>query len=445
MSYDMTRGDITSGLMKFALPLMIGNLLQQVYNIADTLIVGRYLGEYALAAVGSSYTLMIFLTSVLLGLCMGSGAFYSIQFGAGEQDRLKKGIFLSFVGIGGLTVLLTAGSFLGIQGILWFMRVPDGLQGCMKEYLICIFWGIPAVFIYNFIASLLRSVGDSLTPLIFLGISALLNVGLDLMFILVFRWGVAGAASATVLAQYAAAVGILIYYVKNCPLLRVERAHMRWDGGILKEISSLSVLTCLQQSVMNFGILMVQGLVNSFGTVVMAAFAAAVKIDSFAYSPVQDFGNAFSTYVAQNYGAGKRERIWQGMKKAVFLVFLFCVFISLVINLFAGRLMSLFIDKEKTEILSVGIGYLRIEASCYFGIGLLFLFYGFYRGIKLPQMSLILTVLSLGSRVLLAYMLSAVPQIGVTGIWLAVPIGWGLADLAGGGYYLYRKKRYKEI
>ena len=442
MSYDMTRGDITSGLIKFALPLMIGNLLQQVYNIADTLIVGRYLGEYALAAVGSSYTLMVFLTSVLLGLCMGSGAFYSIQFGAGEQDRLKRGIFLSFVGIGGLTVLLTVGAFLGIQGILWFMRVPDGIQGCMKEYLICIFWGIPAVFIYNFIASLLRSVGNSLTPLIFLGISTLLNVALDLLFILMFGWGVAGAASATVLAQYAAAVGILIYYVKNCPLLRVERAHMRWDGNILKEISSLSVLTCLQQSVMNFGILMVQGLVNSFGTVVMAAFAAAVKIDSFAYSPVQDFGNAFSTYVAQNYGAGKKERIWQGMKKAVFLVFLFCVFISLMINLFAGSLMSLFIDAEKTEILSVGIGYLRIVASCYFGIGLLFLFYGFYRGIKLPQMSLILTVLSLGSRVLLAYMLSAVPQIGVTGIWLAVPIGWVLADLVGGGYYLYRKKRY---
>lgn len=316
MSYDMTRGNITSGIMKFALPLMAGNLLQQVYNIADTLIVGRYLGEYALAAVGS---------------------------------------------------------FLGIQGILWFMRVPDGIQGCMKEYLNCIFWGIPAVFIYNFAASLLRSVGNSLTPLIFLGISALLNVALDLMFILMFGWGVAGAASATVLAQYV---------------------------------------------------------------------AAAVKIDSFAYSPVQDFGNAFSTYVAQNYGAEKKERIWQGMKKAVFLVFLFCIFISLLINLFAGRLMSLFIDADKTEILSVGIGYLRIEASCYFGIGLLFLFYGFYRGIKLPQMSLILTVLSLGSRVLLAYMLSAVPQIGVTGIWLAVPIGWGLADLAGGGYYLYRKKKY---
>ena len=277
MSYDMTRGNITSGIMKFALPLMAGNLLQQVYNIADTLIVGRYLGEYALAAVGSSYTLMIFLTSVLLGLCMGSGAFYSIQFGAGEQDRLKTGVFLSFMGIGGLTVLLTAGSFLGIQGILWFMRVPDGIQGCMKEYLNCIFWGIPAVFIYNFAASLLRSVGNSLTPLIFLGISALLNVALDLMFILMFGWGVAGAASATVLAQYVAAAGILIYYLKKCPMLRVERAHMRWDGDILKEISSLSVLTCLQQSVMNFGILMVQGLVNSFGTVVMAAFAAAVK------------------------------------------------------------------------------------------------------------------------------------------------------------------------
>ena len=195
---------------------------------------------------------------------------------------------------------------------------------------------------------------------------------------------------------------------------------------------------------MNFGILMVQGLVNSFGTVVMAAFAAAVKIDSFAYMPVQDFGNAFSTYIAQNYGARKGERIRKGIKSAVIVSFLFCLVISFLVFTFARPLMTIFIEADQVEIIRVGVGYLRIEGAFYFGIGFLFLFYGFYRAVNLPGMSVVLTVISLGTRVLLAYLLSAVPAIGVTGIWAAVPIGWGLADLAGAVYYIrYRKKLVK--
>lgn len=184
---------------------------------------------------------------------------------------------------------------------------------------------------------------------------------------------------------------------------------------------------------------MVQGLVNSFGKTVMAAFAAAVKIDSFAYMPVQDFGNAFSTFIAQNYGAGNEERIRRGVKSAVGTAFLFCVVISLAVCLLARPLMGLFVQPEEVEIIAVGVGYLRIEAACYFGIGLLFLLYGFYRAVGRPGMSVVLTVISLGTRVALAYLLSAVPQIGVTGIWVSVPIGWALADLAGVGYYLKHK------
>ena len=195
------------------------------------------------------------------------------------------------------------------------------------------------------------------------------------------------------------------------------------------------------QSIMNFGILMVQGLVNSFGAVVMAAFAAAVKIDSFAYAPVQDFGNAFSTFVAQNYGAGKEERIRRGMKSAIASVFVFCLLITVLVVGFARPLMQLFIDKESVETIAVGIGYLRIEAAFYFGIGMLFLFYGYYRAVNKPGISVVLTVVSLGTRVLLAYILSAVPGIGVTGIWAAVPIGWVLADLTGAWYYITRCRR----
>lgn len=426
-------------LLQFAFPIMMGNLLQQLYNIADTLIVGRYLGENALAAVGSSYTLMVFITSVIIGLCMGSSAFFSMQFGAKNRERLEKGIFTAFIAIGVVALLLNIAVYAGINGILVFLRVPGTVAPLMREYLLWIFAGIAAVFLYNFVANLLRAVGNSMVPLIFLGISAVVNIVLDLLFIRGLQWGVAGAAIATILAQYLAGIGIVCYYAAGYPELRVSKPNRVWDGRILRELMGLSTLTCLQQSIMNFGILLVQGLVNSFGPVVMAAFAAAVKIDSFAYAPVQDFGNAFSTYVAQNYGAGKPERIRQGMREAVAGAFLFCLVISVFVTGFAGKLMGLFLSEESAEAISVGAGYLRIEGAFYFGIGLLFLFYGYYRAIHKAGISVVLTVVSLGTRVLLAYLLSSVEWIGVTGIWMSVPIGWILADLTGVWYY----RKYK--
>lgn len=249
--------------------------------------------------------------------------------------------------------------------------------------------------------------------------------------------GVWGAAVATVAAQFVSWIGIAAYYYLCFPLLRIKRRHMQWNGRILKEIFNLSSLTCIQQSVMNFGILMVQGLVNSFGAVVMAAFAAAVKIDTLAYMPVQDFGNAFSTFVAQNYGAGKRERIGKGIKSSLIFVFTFCVAVSLLVCLFARPLMGIFIDSDNVEVIETGVGYLRVEAAFYFGIGLLFMLYGYYRAVEKPGMSVVLTVCSLGTRVVLAYMLSGISFIGVVGIWAAIPIGWILADIVGVCYYRY--------
>lgn len=310
MEYNLTEGSITGKLLKFAFPLMIGNLLQQCYNIADTLIVGRFLGADALAAVGSAYTLMVFLTSIILGLCMGSSAFFSMQYGAGDTDRLKKSFFLSFVLIGAITLALNFLVVWKLGLIIRLLQIPAEIQGLMRDYLWIIFMGMVATFLYNYFANLLRAVGNSVVPLIFLAFSAVLNILLDLLFVLVFHWGVKGAAGATVFSQYVSGAGIMIYYYVKFPHLRVNKCHMKWDTSILKEITGLSVLTCMQQSIMNLGILMVQGLVNSFGTAVMAAFAAAVKIDSFAYMPVQDFGNAFSTFVAQNYGAGKCDFPW---------------------------------------------------------------------------------------------------------------------------------------
>lgn len=442
MYNDLTEGKISKVLLLFALPMIAGNMLQQFYNIADTLIVGRVLGTDALAAVGSAYTLMTFLTSVFLGLSMGSGALFSIYRGQRDESRLRSAVLHAFVLIMAVTVLINAAVYIWLDEILTLLRVPHQVWTDMKEYLLVIFAGLIATSLYNFFSCLLRAVGNSSVPLVFLAVSALLNIGLDLLFMLGFSMGIAGAAFATVIAQYVSGIGIMIYVFRNCRDLLPQKDGLGYDGSILRSIINMSALTCLQQSVMNFGILMVQGLVNSFGPVVMAAFAAAVKIDTFAYLPVQDFGNAYSTFVAQNYGAGRNSRIRQGTKTAFVMSMIFSVVISLLVCIFAVPLMKIFVGGGETAVIEAGVRYLRIEGALYCGIGCLFLLYGYYRAVKRPGMSLVLTVISLGLRVVLAYILS--DFIGETGIWLAIPIGWVLADITG-LIYMKRSVRQQEL
>ncbi len=427
-------------MLLFAVPMILGNLLQQCYNVADTLIVGKYLGRNALAAVGSSFTLMTFLTSILLGLCMGSGAVFSIRFGQKDQDGLQESAHASFFLTACLALLLNALAFLCLDGVRTFLRVPREVWGTMREYLLVIFSGIFATFLYNYFASFLRALGNSVAPLLFLGVSAILNIILDLWFVLGLKLGAGGAAGATVIAQYVSGAGIAAYTLVHHPLLWKNLGRRPIRKSCVREIASFSLLTCVQQSVMNLGILMVQGLVNSFGATIMAAFAAAVKIDAFAYMPVQDFGNAFSTFIAQNYGSNKESRIRAGLKGAVITTLVFCAFISAAVFLFARPLMELFVDPGETQVIREGVRYLHVEGVFYCGIGCLFLFYGLYRALGKPGMSVALTIASLGTRVVLAYALSAVPAIGVVGIWWSVPIGWFLADMIGAVYYWTRKK-----
>ena len=441
MNQDLTKGPVMKSMLRFAVPMILGNLLQQCYNIADTLIVGRFLGPNALAAVGSSFTLMTFITSILLGLCMGSGAVFSIRFGEKDETGLKEGVFASFVLISGLTLFINVIAFGFLEQIQVFLRVPAQVWTSMREYLVVIFSGIIATFLYNYFVSLLRAIGNSVVPLSFLACASVLNIALDLWFVLRLGWGVSGAAQATVISQYVSGIGIAVYALKRYPQIRFQRGQCRIRFSCIKEIAGFSILTCIQQSVMNLGILMVQGLVNSFGPTVMAAFAAAVKIDAFAYMPVQDFGNAFSTFIAQNFGANKEDRIQQGLKGAVILALLFCVVISITVWLFAEPLMKLFVEAGEVEIIGEGVRYLHIEGAFYCGIGLLFLLYGLYRALGKPGMSVVLTVISLGTRVALSYVLSAIPVFGVVGIWWSIPIGWFLADMIGVGCYLVKKKK----
>lgn len=434
----LTEGNITRALIKFSIPMILGNLLQQLYNVADTFIVGHYIGTDALAAVGSSFTIMTFLTSIILGLCMGSGILFSMFYGAKQLDKMKTSFFVSFVGIGIFSIGLEIVCLLAIDLILNFMNIPRDIFTDTHQYLFIIFLGLVFTFIYNYFSSLLRALGNSKIPLIFLALASIINIGLDIYLVAEVAMGVAGAAVATLIAQAFSAIGIMLYVFLSQKELLPQRKHWHFEREIFEKIKAYSLLTCIQQSVMNFGILMIQGLVNSFGLVTMSAFAAAVKIDSFAYMPVQDFGNAFSTYIAQNKGAGLEERIHKGFKVAVVMASIFCIFISALVFIFADKLMLIFIESSKSEIIYQGAQYLRIEGACYLGIGCLFLLYGYYRGVGKPGISVVLTVISLGTRVVLAYLLA--PLFGTLAIWWAIPIGWFLADLIGIMYGLKKER-----
>lgn len=431
MKQDLTKGNVTTSLLIFAAPMILGNMLQQVYNIADTWVVGRFVSSGALAAVGSAYTLMTFLTSILIGLCMGSGAVFSFYYGKGEKEQMRSRVQTAFILIGGFSILLNVLVLAFVKPVLRLLQIPEEIFPLMQDYVKIVFCGIFFVFLYNFFAFLLRSLGNSLVPLFFLGVTSVLNVLLDLVFVICFEWGIKGAAVATVISQGLSGAGIACYTWFSEKELRFTRKNMRIECFAVKEILRFSVASSLQQSVMNFGILMIQGLINTFGASVMAAFAAAVKIDTFAYMPAQEFGNAYSIFVSQNYGAGERNRIRNGTKRAIQTSVCFCAVISLLVCMLARYLMMIFVKAEETEIIRIGMRYLRIEGAFYLGIGVLFLLYGYYRGINRPEMSLVLTIISLGTRVVLAYILAPVEEIGVLGIWWAIPAGWLLADVTG--------------
>ena len=430
---------MTKSLLYFAAPMILGNLLQQCYNIADTWVVGKFVGAQALAAVGSSYALMTFLNSLLIGLCMGSGAVFSYYIGKGDRGSVKICAQTAFAMIGILAVVLSIAVQCLIHPILLLLRTPGELYGMTRDYLVIVFCGIFFIFLYNYYAFLLRALGNSVTPLYLLGVASVLNIGLDLFFVRSLGWGLRGAAAATVIAQAVSGLGLGICVWRKEPYLRFSLRGFLREEKPVGEICRYSLMTGMQQSVMNFGILMVQSLVNSFGAAVMAAFAATVKIDTFAYMPAQEFGNAYSIFISQNYGAGKRERVVQGTRRALLISAVFCGVISVFVYSFAKYLMLIFVETGEIEIMEIGMQYLRIEGAFYIGIGILFLLYGYFRGVNRPGVSLVLTVVSLGTRVVLAYVLASVPGIGVLGIWWAIPIGWALADVT--GIVLMRRKK----
>ncbi len=433
----LTEGSVFFSISSFALPMLAGNMMQQLYNIADTWVVGRYIGTDALAAVGSVFALMVFLTSVLLGLCMGSGAVFSQDFGRSAFRDLERKIGTAFLLIAAITLIITFSALAGHGFLIRWMNIPEELTGITADYLKIILCGIPAVFLYNFFSGYLKSIGNSVTPLLILAAASVTNIILDLVLVAGMKAGISGAAAATILAQYLSAGCSVYYCFRKEEAVRNAFRSVRVRQDDLKILSRYSIYTCLQQSVMNLGILLVQGIVNSFGASVMAAFSAGVKIDAFAYMPAQEYGNAFSTFLAQNHGAGKQDRVEKGTKTGMLTTMVYCAIASAVLYFLAEPLMGIFVATEHQEIIAIGVSYLHIEGLFYIGIGILFLWYGYFRALGRPQVSLILTIISLGTRVVLAK-IAAVTSIGVTGIWWSIPIGWALADLA--GLLIWRRK-----
>ncbi|MCB2288572.1 MATE family efflux transporter [Clostridium sp. CS001] len=442
---DMTNGDPTKTILKFAFPFLIGNLFQQLYNIVDSIIVGKFLGTDALASVGSSFMLMNFFSFVIIGLCMGASAVYSLFFGEKNYSKLRKSIFISFVSIGIFTILLSILIILNTKNMLLLINTPQIILEGSNDYLKIIFGGLIFVFLFNGCSALLRSIGDSKTPLYFLILAAIINIILDLTFVTIFNMGIAGVAFATIIAQAVSSILCLFYAVIKTPIIRISKRDMVFDKGIALMIGKYSFLTSIQQSIMTFGMVCVQGIVNTFGSDTIAAFTAAGKIDSIAYLPVQDFGNAFSTYVAQNKGAGNISRIHKGIKSACKTIILFCLIFSTLIFIYSRNLMEIFINADEVNVINLGIEYLSIISVFYMLIGFLFMFYGLFRGIGSLKTSLALTIISLGTRVIMSYVLSSIPALGQRGIWWSIPLGWALADITGFIIYIKQKEIYVHV
>ncbi len=435
MELNMTKGNPSRIILKFFVPLFIGDLFQQFYSIIDAIIIGKFVGTAAFAAVGSSSAVTVFITSILLGLAMGASAIFSQLYGGKQYDELKKTISTALIFLFCVSVLITVVTLVFLPQIISLYQMPKETAVYASDYLKYVFGGFVFVGMYNAFAFLLRAFGDSKTPLYFLVASCISNLLLDLLFVAVFHMGTAGAAIATLLTQGFAAVGCGIYTVKRMEFLQFKRKEFVFSTYAFQNIAVYSVLTALQQSISSFGMMLIQGLVNTFGTTVMAAFAACSKIDSVANSPLQDLGNAFSTYTAQNKGAGETKRIREGFRVTSRIIIVLSAVISIVAFVFAPNLITLFVNKDAAEVIGVGVGYLRIVSVFYVLLGFIVMFYGFFRGLGEIKISILMTIVSQGLRLLLAY--SFAPIKGFSGVCWAIVIGWLLSDLL--GFIMYKK------
>ncbi len=437
MVTDLSQGRITRHLFSFTIPLILGNLFQLTYNAVDSIIIGRFAGDHALAAVGTADPVMNLLILGITGLCIGSSALMSSFYGAGDRETLRKEMGTSLVVVGGASlVILLLGLFFS-GAILRMMQTPENIFADAQTYLRLILLGMPFTCVYNVYAASLRSIGDSKIPLWFLAGASVLNGVLDVLFIGGFHWGVFGAALATVIAEGASALACVVYVSLRVPLLHLDAFSLRPDPGLARQTLLFGGTTALQQVSQPLGKVFIQGMVNTLGVEAMAAFNAVGKIEDFALVPERSISNAMMTFTAQNDGAGRKDRVREGFKKGLMLETCYGLFISVVMFFFHTPMVALFSSEAGT--LTRGAEYFTVMAFFYLLPAYTNGLQGIFRGMRHMTITLWCSVTQISIRVLVTWLL--IPRVGITGIAYACAAGWMAMQALQWGYYFLRLRK----
>lgn len=405
MAGDMTKGRILPQLTAFAIPLILGNLFQIMYNATDSIIVGKFVGDDALAAVGTAGPIMNMVILFVSGMCMGAGILMSTLFGAKDMQKLKKQISTTLIGGLFLSFVVAVAMILLARPMLILINVPYEIIDIAVIYLRVVFLGLIFTFIYNFLANTLRALGDSKTPLYFLIISAVHNIIGDLFFVVVLDWGVQGSAISTVLSEIMCCVCCAFYIKLRVPILCLGKEWMVFEKRLLWRTFSFGITSALQQMCVQLGKILVQSIINVQGVAFIAAFTAINRVDDFVLSPQHNIAHATTTFLAQNRGAGNVERMRKGYRCGIFMEIVFSVAASFIIYFAAEPLMRLFVDEASTEVVTLGVSYLKIIAYMYIMPGITNIVQGFFRGMGDLRITLISTMTNMGARVIAAYIL----------------------------------------
>ncbi len=435
MTINMSEGNTSRILLSFTLPMIAGNIFQQLYNVVDSIIVGRYVGFDALAAVGASFPVVFMLIAVVMGLTMGCSTVISQLFGAGEHARMRRAVFTSLVFLAATAVVCTGLGLLISQPMLRLLQTPVDIFARCVEYLNIFFIGTIFLFLYNGLSAILRALGDSKSPLYFLIIAALVNIVLDYVFVVYFNMGVGGVAWATIIAQAISVILCIWYILRRVAILRFEKTDLVFDRQLLSTMMRYAIPSTLQQFIVSFGMLAIQGLVNSYDTVVIAGYTAAVRIDQIAMMPIMNFSMGLSTFVAQNVGAGTSHRVKEGYRTTLFCCLIVAVLVTGTAYLFGNQIIGVFVDVETDlAVIEVGATYLKVVSPFYAIMGLMFTANGVLRGAGDVNIFMFITLLNLIARVTSAYILAAF--IGPEAIWWSLPVGWGISALLSNARYL---------
>lgn len=423
MNKDLTVGKPSTVLWKFCLPLFGSIIFQQLYNIADSWVAGKFISQNALAAVGNSYEITLIFIAFAFGCNMGCSVVVSQLFGAKEYGRMKTAVYTSMLTSAVICGALMLVGLLGCDSLLALINTPAEVFADSKLYLDIYVWGLPFVFFYNIATGIFSALGDSKTPFVFLAVSSLSNIGMDILFVEAFDMGVAGVAWATFLCQ-----GVSCMLAVVVVLLRLRKIHTEgkvqvFSGELLKRFILIAVPSTLQQSFVSVGNIIIQSVINGFGTDVMAGYSAAVKLNNLVITSFTTLGNGISNFAAQNIGAGKMDRVKAGFAAGLKLVWLLCAPILLLYFIWGRGLMGFFLDEPTQLALDTGVMFLRILSPFYFVVSAKLVADGILRGAGMMKQFMIATFTDLILRVVLAFVLSGT-VLGATGIWCAWPIGW---------------------